>query len=172
MDAQALNSIFVEQHPDVLFVSSGGNTELDQRSTIALAVLSKVFPSVDVWLLKDRDMASGKPTTESDRQLYLKSNPVFHRVMKRFEIENYLFDKDVLRSYCAENGKHFDEPAYDSFVTDIVNQNVKDDTNRIKNICGVVGSVNADTFKLSLAPHLRKGLPAYTELESCIFARA
>jgi hypothetical protein len=172
MDAQALNTIFSQEHPDTLFVSSGGNTELDQRSTIALAILSKVFPSVDVWLLKDRDMASGKPTTESDRQLYLQSNPSFHRVMKRFEIENYLFDKDVLKAYCADNGTQFDEASYDGFVTDIVNQNVKDEVNRIKNFCGVVGSVNADTFKLSLAQYLEKGMPAYTELEACIFNRA
>jgi AAA15 family ATPase/GTPase len=88
MDARALNAIFAESHPDALFISSGGNTELDQRSAIAIAILSKVFPNVEVLVFKDRDMASGKIVDENDRQVYLKTNPQNHRVMKRFELEN------------------------------------------------------------------------------------
>lgn len=94
-DAEVFNSIFGEKYPDTLFISSGGNTELDQRSVIAISILSKVFPDVEILVLKDRDMASGKETTEEDRLLYLSNNPQNHRVLKRFEIENYLFDKEV-----------------------------------------------------------------------------
>ncbi len=39
LDAEVLNIIFGEKYPDVLFVSSGGNTELDQRSDIAISIL-------------------------------------------------------------------------------------------------------------------------------------
>ena len=42
-DAAVFNSIFGEKYPDTLFISSGGNTELDQRSEIAITILSKVF---------------------------------------------------------------------------------------------------------------------------------
>jgi hypothetical protein len=38
-DAQVFNTIFGEKHPDTLFISSGGNTELDQRSEIAICPL-------------------------------------------------------------------------------------------------------------------------------------
>lgn len=172
MDAQAFNTIFAASNPDALFISSGGNTELDQRSSIAIAILSKVFPNVEILVFKDRDMASGKVVSENDRQVYLKTNPQNHRVMKRFEIENYLYDKDVLKAYSADNSLAFDEGAYDTLVMDIVNQNLKDETGRIKNICGIKASVNGETFKISLAEYLTEHMAAFVELRDCIFARA
>ena len=172
MDARVFNTIFAKSHPDVLFISSGGNTELDQRSAIAIAILGKVFSTVEILVFKDRDMASGKSVTENDRQVYLDTNPKNHRVMKRFELENYLYDKEVLMAYSASNGLTFDSVAYDQFVTDIVNQNLKDETGRIKNICGIKGSVNTEAFKISLASHLAEGMAVFAELKDCIFERA
>lgn len=171
MDAQVFNNIFADSHPDALFTSSGGNTEPDQRSAIALAVLGKVFPTVGIWVLKDRDMASGKTTNENDRQVYLRTNPLNHRVLKRWEIENYLFDKDVLKAYCAGEGLEFNDTAYDAFVTNINDQNLKDETQRIKNLCGIKGSINADVFKVALSKYLTVGIPVFHELEDCIFRR-
>lgn len=171
-DAEVFNSIFGEKYPDTLFISSGGNTELDQRSEIAISILSKVFSDVEILVLKDRDMASGKETTEEDRQMYLSNNPENHRVLNRFEIENYLYDKEVLKKYCEENGKTFDEAAYDSFVTDIINQHVKDSTGRIRNFCGIVGSINAEVFKKNLAKVIDSSMQVYNELERVIFQRA
>jgi len=171
LDAQAFNNIFAESHPDAFFTSSGGNTEPDQRSTIALAVLSKVFPAVNIWVLKDRDMASGKTTSETDRQIYLKTNAQNHRVLNRWEIENYLYDKDVLKAYCLSEGLQFDEASYDAFVTNINDQNLKDETQRIKNFCSIKSSINADVFKIGLSKYLTASMPVFKELESCIFHR-
>jgi hypothetical protein len=171
-DAQVYNAVFGASHPDTLFVSSGGNTELDQRSAIALAILSKALPTVEILVFKDRDLASGKLATEKDRKQYLQDNSDSHRVMKRFELENYLYDKAVLKAYCASRNLVFDEAAYDAFVTDITNQNLKDDTARIKNICGIATPVNPEKFKRSLAEHLTRDLPAFAELRACIFDRA
>ena len=172
LDADVYNTIFGEKYPDTLFVSSGGNTELDQRSAIAISILSKVFPDVEILVLKDRDMASGRLTNENDRQIYLDSNPDNHRVLKRFEIENYLYDKEVLQKYCAANRLAFDEATYDSFFTDITNQQVKDETGRIKKICGVVVSVTPEVFKKQLAKHIDDTMAVYLELEQVIFKRA
>jgi hypothetical protein len=171
LDAQVFNNIFAESHPHALFTSSGGNTEPDQRSAIALAVLGKVFPTVGIWVLKDRDMASGKPIDESDRQTYLRTNPAYHRVLKRWEIENYLFDKEVLKAYCAGEELAFDELAYDAFVTNINDQNLKDETNRIKNFCGIKVSINAEVFKIELSKYMTSQMPVFEELEGCIFRR-
>jgi hypothetical protein len=171
MDAQVFNNIFAQSHPDVFFTSSGGNTELDQRSAIALAVLGKVFPKVEIWVLKDRDMASGKPIDENDRQIYLNTNPRNHRVLKRWEIENYLYDKAVLNAYCDGEELTFDEAAYDAFVTNINDQNLKDETGRIKNFCGIKGSINPDIFKIGLSKYMLPGLPVVKELCECIFDR-
>ena len=171
MDAQVFNTIFISSHPDTLFTSSGGSTEPDQRSAIALTVLGKVFPTVDIWVLKDRDMASGKITTENDRQVYLRANPNNHRVLKRWEIENYLYDKDVLKAYSAAEELSFDEASYDAFVTNINDQNLKDETQRIKNFCGISGSINADVFKIVLSGYMTAEMPVFHELETCIFRR-
>jgi AAA domain, putative AbiEii toxin, Type IV TA system/AAA domain len=172
MDAQALNAIFAETHPTSLFISSGGNTELDQRSAIAIAMLGKVLSELEVLIFKDRDIASGKIADENQRQNYLKTNPSNHRVMKRFELENYLYDKEVLKAYCSSNNLTFNETDYDAFVSDIVNQNLKDETGRIKNICGINTSVNSETFKVLLATYLSDHMAAYIELRDCIFNRA
>lgn len=171
MDAQAFNNIFASTHPEALFISSGGNTELDQRSAIAISILGKVFPAVEILVLKDRDMASGKQTDENDRRVYLRNNPSNHRVLKRWEIENYLYDKEVLKAYCGGENLSFNESEYDAFVTDIVNQNLKDETNRIKNFCGIKSSVGADNFKVALSKYVKGNMDVFQELKSCIFDR-
>lgn len=170
-DAIVYNTIFSGNYPDTVFVSSGGNTELDQRSSLALAILSKVFKDIEILVLKDRDMASGKNTDTNERKVYLDNNPDNHRVLKRWEIENYLFDKEVLREYCLQNFLNFDETTYDSFVTDISNQNLKDQTGRMKNICNIVSSINAEKFKLNLAKCINEDMEVYKELEEVVFRR-
>ena len=171
LDANVFNTIFGESYPETLFVSSGGNTELDQRSDIAIAILSKVFSDIEIWVLKDRDMGSGKKISEPERQLYLQNNPLNHRVLKRLELENYLYDKEVLKKFCATNDLIFDELAYDAYVTDIVNQNIKDETGRIKNICGINTSINPEVFKKNLAKCIDNSMNVYAELEQEIFNR-
>jgi len=171
LDANVFNNVFSEFYHDTLFVSSGGNTELDQRSDIAIAILGKVFSDLDIFVLKDRDMASGRDTSENDRQVYLQNNPNNHRVLKRWEIENYLYDKEVLANYCAINSLFFDEISYDQFVTDIMNQNLKDATGRIKNFCSITSSINAEAFKLTLSECITEDMAVYEELVSCVFER-
>lgn len=171
MDAQVYNIIFGEEYPDTLFVSSGGNTELDQRSRIAFAILSKVFPELEIWICKDRDMSSGILNNEDDRQQYLKLNTSAHRVIKRWELENYLYDKSVLKKYCDKNGLVFSEKEYDMFVSDIVNQHIKDETGRIKNFCNIRVNVNPEKFKIELAQFITPDMDVYKELDECIFQR-
>lgn len=170
-DAQVFNNIFSEKYNDALFVSSGGNTELDQRSDIALTILTKVFNDIEILVLKDRDISSGRPNDENDRQIYLGNNPANHRVLKRWEIENYLFDKVVLKKYCTSQSLVFKEAEYDAFVTDIINQNIKDETGRVKNFCSILTNVNAEQFKLNLSLFITEDMPIYKELEDCVFNR-
>lgn len=80
-DAKVFNNIYGEKYHDTLFISSGGNTELDQRSEIALAILTKVFSDIEILVLKDRDVSSGKQNDENDRQVYLKTNPNHFRII-------------------------------------------------------------------------------------------
>ncbi len=171
LDAEVYNTIFSAVYTSTQFVSSGGGTELDQRSAIALAILSKVFPSIEIWVLKDRDISSGKPTTEQQRQMYLQNHNNSHRVLKRWEIENYLYDEEVLTAYCDATGLRFDAAKYHSIVRNIVDDDVKKLTGAIKTICGISTPVNPELFKLNLARVISPEMGVYKELESCIFAR-
>lgn len=168
-DAKIYNTIFSENHPETLFISSGGNTELDQRSDIAISILSKVFDGLQILVLKDRDMASGKIASNTDRRIYLANNPPNHRLLERWEIENYLFDKEVLKKYCELNQLQFDETGYDIFITDIINQNIKNEVGRIKNYCNIIGSINEETFKIRLAENITEEMNIYKEIEKCIY---
>lgn len=171
LDAQVLNNIFNAEYPDTVFVSSGGNTELDQRSNIALAILGKVFPDMEIWVFKDRDMASGKPVSESDRTEYLANKDERFRVMKRWEIENYLFDEEVLRKYCVLNEKEFDEAKYKQNFTDLIDSDVKSKFSLIKSICSISTPISSDNFKINLSKLVTPDMNIYQELESCIFDR-
>jgi len=169
LDANVYNKIFSEKYHDVMFVSSGGNTELDQRSEIAIKILSKVFSDLDILVLKDMDMASGATVTEDMRSRYLRLNPENHRILTRWEIENFLFDKEILKKYCADSGLDFNEVEYDKFVTDIINQDVKKEFSQIKSFCGITTNISKEKFKIDLAGHITNEMDIYKELEKCIF---
>ncbi|WP_313119790.1 AAA family ATPase [Proteiniclasticum ruminis] len=168
-DAEIYNTIFGEEFTNTLFVSSGGNTELDIRSEIAIAIIGKALPQTEILVLKDRDMASGKKVTENDRLEYLKYNSTNHRVLKRYEIENYLFDKEVLRNYCHKTGKIFKESDYDTLGLDLVDGDIKEEFSKIKNICSIVVNISKDKFKRELASFITPDMVVYKELREVIF---
>ena len=168
LDATVYNTIFNSKYPETLFISSGGNTELDQRSSIGIIILSKVFPDVEILVLKDRDIGSGKNIDEKQRQICLDNNPNY-RILKRYEIENYLYDKEVLIEFCKNIETQFDQETYDSKYSDIYNMNVKDQTGIIKNLCGIKTSINPELFKKNLAKCIKEGMQVFKELEDVIF---
>ena len=170
-DAIVYNNIFGEKYHDTLFISSGGNTELDQRSEIALAILTKVFSDIEILVFKDRDISSGTLSTEQDRQEYLENNSNNHRIMKRFEMENYLFDKEVLKKYCEEKWKEFNEIEYDKFINNIYDHDIKSEFTRIKKYCWITSPINAEKFKVNLSEYITEDMEVYKELEDCIFNR-
>ena len=169
LDANVYNTVFGETHSETLFVSSGGNTEPAQASELGISILSKIFADVEILVLVDRDFASGKPTSPNDREVYLANNPRNHRVLQRWEIENYLYDRDVLYKYCRSHGLTFDEQVYGQIIRDVRNDHVKDQTGRIKNACNVVGSISAYHFKIQLAKCITSDMDVYRDLEACIF---
>lgn len=92
--------------------------------------------------------------------------------MKRREIENYLFDKEVLKAYCNASSLTFNEVDFDAYVTHIDGQNLKDEIARIRKFCGITTSLNPEIFKRQLSLHVREGTSVFCELEDCIFNQA
>jgi hypothetical protein len=57
-----------------------------------------VFASVEIWVLRDRDLLPDRRASDRDRQEYLADQPTHHRRLNRFEIENYSTRKCSLRT--------------------------------------------------------------------------
>jgi hypothetical protein len=163
LDALVYNEVFGAEHPDTLFISSGGSSELPKNSSLAIKILSKAFLDVEIILLRDRDLLTG-----IERSAFLSNDPM-HRMLLRHELENYVFDFAVVEAFCRSRGQTLDRTAYDAIVENIDTQDLKAGTTtaQLKTLCGFTG--NNDGFKKALAPFIRQSTSAYAELEQCIF---
>ena len=163
-------NIILKENGDVAEFIKGKLTESKEHIEVdQILIDGKSQGDIGDLVLKDRDMASGKMTSLKDRELYLENNPKNHRVLKRFEIENYLYDKEVLEAYCLGNNLEFNLEKYNSIVKDINNDNLKDQTSAIKSCCNIKGSLNPEVFKRNLASYITKDMNVYKELEEVIF---
>jgi predicted ATPase len=167
IDAQIYNQIFSESHPDVIFVSSGGNTQPDKYAAIAVNVLNKAFKDVKLRLLKDMDINSdGSPTTEDQRNTFINENPEANRMLKRREMENYIFDFEILtKQYPAITSEQYSE-----IVTDVRRGNIKDSVGTIMSLCGITTGMNKEEFKLLVSKNITEDTNIYKELCSCVFS--
>jgi len=161
LDADVYNEIFSETHRETLFVSSGGGGAQQKNAVIGLRVLKKALTQVAFLFLKDRD-----EKTDVERNAFIAQD-TSNRMLSRREIENYLFDKEVLQRFCAAQGKTFDNVKYDALVTDIKAQDLKLCQQLIQSSCNASGDI-AD-FKRTLASYLNPSTAVYTELEVDIF---
>lgn len=161
LDADIYNSVFQETRADTLFVSSGGGGEVARNALLATRILGKALREVQLDILKDRDQL-----TDVERQEFLNADPS-RRMLTRHEVENYLFDKEVLRAFCDGRNIEFDEGRYDAAVNDIRAQDLKPVQQIIQAACGFVGTV--PDFKRLLGAAFRADMIAYRELEASIF---
>ena len=97
VDAIIYNSIFNKKYPDTLFISSGGGSEPRQYSEVAIKILQKSFLETEILVLKDRG-GKEKVLTDLERNEQLTTNHN-KRILVRREIENYIFDPEVLVKY-------------------------------------------------------------------------
>lgn len=166
LDAIVYNEVFGKRYPNTVFISSGGTQQVKANGSLALRILSKAFSGVDLLLLHDRDVL-----TDAERTAWISAAP-HHRMLGRREIENYLFDLDVLSAYCTSRGRALDRMSYGTIVADISMQDLKagQTTASLKALCGDPKMSNA-AFKEGLAPHIRD-TAVFNELEVDIFGSA
>lgn len=163
IDAIIYNKIFSQEFPNYHFVSSGGADEMDWHSRIALTILRKAFVWSKILSLKDMDInSSWVETTLEQRARLLEQNPNL-RMLKRKELENYIFDFGILQkaypSITLEN--------YNLIINDIVNEDIKPKVQQLKTLCDV-GSINKDNRMKELAPHITSDMEVYVELKSVL----
>ena len=94
-DARCYNQLFVNEFPETLFVSQGGSGEVIQSEHL-VTILKSLAHGIDVRKLIDRDdMTDGERAQKIDQGI---------RVLRRREIEEYLYDPAVLRTFLHTEG--------------------------------------------------------------------
>lgn len=86
-------------------------------------------------------------------------------MLKRKEIENYLFDFEVINKTFPEITRE----RYNSVINDCVNGEAKDHAGALKALCDPNGHMNKEEFKIHLSKHITNDMQIYKELKDCIF---
>jgi len=96
-DAEIYNRIFGAHIADILFVSGGSSSEVEERGVSGRDVLSRILPNTKIVTLVDRDDKS--PTEVA--KLAGKGGIV----LGKRNLESYLFADDVIEALVARAGK-------------------------------------------------------------------
>lgn len=161
VDANIYNKIFEVTYPEAFFVSSGGGNEPVIYSAVALDVLQKAFVESKILVLKDRG-GSASFKTDEERTSILSQDPR-KRILLRREIENYLFDPEILKSYKTDvdissiYGEGFD------YKTEFL----KPKYQKIKQSLSFDGDIK--DLMLALAERITPTTSVYLELAGVIF---
>ena len=95
-DANCYNRIFAEEHSNTLFISRGSSSEVENSEDL-IGVLKAVAGGSAVWRLIDRDDMTCEARKEKIREGI--------RVLGRRELENFLYDPEVLKTFLKMNSK-------------------------------------------------------------------
>ena len=95
-DAKCYNKIFSDTHPDTLFIGNGGSNEVERSENI-MVILNAVAKAIKIRRLIDRD-----DMTDAARKEKIRSGI---NVLERREIESYLYDPKVLRTFLRDISK-------------------------------------------------------------------
>lgn len=171
-DSKCYNKIFEKEFPDVQFVSVGGCHDVESNAKMAKAILQECVSGVEVKTIFDGDDRS--PTEVADIQA--KGGIV----LSLRDIENYLWDDEVLQKLCVGIGQS-EQFASVKTKKDALMAGVtpKDDVKRITGVlynevktalnlrqCGN----NHETFaRDTLAPLITPDMGVYKRLRKDIF---
>lgn len=171
-DAKCYNQLFASSSPETLFISQGGSSEVIRSEHLA-AILQSIAHGMRVWKLIDRDNM-----TDGEREKKIAQGL---RVLHRREIEEYLYDPDVIRTFLQTES--CDETTIESVLNereDLLNKQVgpkaikdvsRDFFEAIRSITSLpnLGN-NRDEFALQfLVPALCRTPCVYDELREDVF---
>lgn len=174
-DAEVYRVIFASEFPDVEFVPLGGSSEVDQDGKTFGLLLSKLAPGIKTWKIFDRD---DRNELEIE-QLHANGT----QVLQRRDLENYLWDDEVLEALCVENGhpekaEQLKAEKKRALEERVVSGSASDDIkavsgkmyNKCKETLGLTQCGNdAEAFaRGTLAPLLSPEMRVYQELKSVV----
>ena len=166
-DAKCYNQLFADVSPETLFVSRGGASEVIQSEHLK-AILASIAEGTEVYQVIDRD----DMTDDAREQRIAKGI----RVLGRRELEEYLYDPAVLRTFltsheCNETVVEKILTARDELLSGMQGQaNIKDVSRelleQIRKISNVpnLGNRREEFVLQFLVPALRKTETVFNEL--------
>ena len=171
-DARCYNRLFADEFPDTLFISQGGSGEVIQSEHL-ISILKAIVSGIDVEKLIDRD-----DMTDEERSSKIAQGI---RVLRRRELEEYLYDPEVLRTFLQTEG--CEESVVETALSkreSLVNgqpgpKNIKDVSRElfdaIRRDTGLsnLGNDREEFASQFLVPALRKTHMAYEELREDLF---
>ena len=171
-DSRCYNKVFEKEFPDVQFVSVGGCNDVESNAKMAKAILQECVSGVEIGTIFDCDDRSADEIAEVKRNGGI--------VLSLRDIENYLWDDEVLQKLCVSAGQSEQfasvKAKKDSLMTGITPQDdIKKITgplyNEVKAILGLrqCGN-NHETFaRDTLAPLITPDMAVYKHLRKDIF---
>ena len=166
-DAKCYSELFGETHGDTLFLSRGSASQVE-RSQDLVGIFEKILEGVEIVRLIDRD-----DMTEDRRAQQIRESSM--RILTRREVENYLYDPQVLLNFFRSNGLTEIPRDIGELLADPVTGDIKPTSQQIlihsrRALDGVPLGNDRKEFALAhLVPALRDTLAVYSELEEDIF---
>lgn len=174
-DVDIYRRVFYAQYPDVEFIPLGGTTEVQQDGRTFGLVLSQIAPGIKCWKVFDRD---DRHATEIQQ---LEAEGI--RVLRRRDLESYLWDDEVLTALCAAAGQpeafaELQAEKQQALLEGVRQGRPSDDVkavagrvyNKCKQALGLTQCGNdAEAFaRLMLAPLVSPGTAVYAELQAVV----
>jgi len=154
-DAEVLKKIFYDQ--DVIFISSGGKNGVQKAHQLLFKIIKEAGGLRGIYSIVDRD-----GITDEERNKKMNDEPTL-KIWSRREIENYLFDKEIIEIYCRQNSLDFSSITAYNNIQDISDDDIKQYQSSIMQQCGFNGSI--DEFKLKLAEFITPDTEIYKLLK-------
>ena len=169
-DAKCYSKLFADGHGDTLFLSRGGAGQVENSDDLA-AVIKEVVEGAELLKLIDRD----DMTDEGRDDLLMTSSEL--RILRRRELENYLYDSTVLQTFFETNGLMGLPNSIQALLVDAHTGDARHERQSIlvearRHLPGEPLGRDSREFELShLVPALRATESVYRELEEDIFSR-
>jgi energy-coupling factor transporter ATP-binding protein EcfA2 len=175
-DTEIYKAIFSSTHPETEFIPLGGTTQIDANAVTLSSIFKTMFSPVKMWSVIDRD-------DRSEREIE-KAKLEGKRVLSRRDLENYLWDDEILQKLCEVNGQSDKLQEILALKTTLLNEAIqaqkpKDDIKaisgrlyvEIKRVLSLTACGNTkDAFCIdTLAPLITRETQVYQELEHDIF---
>ena len=167
-DAKCYSTLFEDSHGDTLFLSRGSASQVENSDDLA-AVIKEVVNGAEILKLIDRDDMTDEGRAD------LLANDSELRILRRRELENYLYDSAVLQAFFAGYGFASLPNAIQTLLVDATTgdarharQSILVEARRL--LPGEPLGRDSREFELShLVPALRATESVYRELEEAIF---